>query len=58
MLDSGLTEALQTNSSSTTAALGRERPALVVAALLSLLAGLAASLLGRRGVAARLREYR
>ncbi|MFL6028039.1 MAG: hypothetical protein ACJ72K_13960 [Friedmanniella sp.] len=57
-LDSGLTEALHTNSGATTAALGRERPALVVAALLSLLAGLAASLLGRRGVAARLREYR
>jgi hypothetical protein len=58
VLDSGLTETLQSNSGATTTALGRERPGLVVAALVGLLAGLAAALLGRRGVAARLREYR
>jgi hypothetical protein len=58
VLDSGLTETLQSNSGATTTALGRERPGLLVAALVSLLAGLAAALLGRRGVAARLREYR
>jgi hypothetical protein len=58
VLDSGLTKTLQDNSAASTTALGRERPGLVVAALVSLLAGLAAALLGRRGVAARLREYR
>lgn len=57
-LDDGLARAVQEAGATTTARLGGERPGLVVAALLSLLAGLAAALLGRRGVAARLREYR
>jgi hypothetical protein len=58
VLDTRLTQTLRDNSEATTTALGRERPGLVVAALVGLLAGLASALLGRRGVAVRLREYR
>jgi hypothetical protein len=38
--------------------LAHEQPVMIVAAILILLGGLAAALLGRRGVAERLREYR
>ncbi|GAA1851564.1 hypothetical protein ACFFOM_00690 [Microlunatus capsulatus] len=57
-VDSGLAEELQTSGEATGNALAGRTPGLVVAALLSLLAGVAVALLGRRGVADRLREYR
>jgi hypothetical protein len=45
-------------SEEASAGLAGPQTALVIAAILTLLLGLAAALLGRRGVAARLREYR
>ena len=56
--DATLAAALDRATDDTAADLGGQTPRLVVAALLSLLAGLAAALLARAGVAARLREYR
>ena len=57
-VDAGLAEELQTSGAATGNALADRLPGLVVAAVLSLLAGTAVALLGRRGVATRLREYR
>lgn len=56
--DASLASVLDDATRSTSTSLGGQTPLLVVAAVLSLLAGLAAALLARRGVAARLREYR
>lgn len=56
--DGSLAGALESANTGTSSALAGQVPGLVVAAVLSLLAGLAAALLGRRGVAVRLREYR
>jgi hypothetical protein len=56
--DGALASVLDSANTRTSAALAGQTPGLVVAAVLSLLAGLAAALLGRRGIAARLREYR
>jgi hypothetical protein len=58
VLDSGLATELQTSGTATGNALARRLPGLVTAALLSLLAGVAVALLGRRGIATRLQEYR
>jgi hypothetical protein len=56
--DAGLSSYLDGVSQATKASLAGQQPALVIAAILVLLSGLGAALLGRRGVAARLREYR
>jgi hypothetical protein len=57
-VDATLASILQGSGEATAASLGRHRPGLVVGAVLALLAGLATAWSGRRGVAARLREYR
>ncbi len=57
-VDAALAEQLRSSGDATGNALARRLPVLVAAAVLSLLAGLAVALLGRRGIAARLREYR
>jgi hypothetical protein len=57
-LDAGLASELQDSGTATGNALARRIPGLVTAALLSLLAGVAVALLGRRGIATRLQEYR
>ncbi|MCW2811593.1 MAG: hypothetical protein JWP61_2051 [Friedmanniella sp.] len=56
--DTALAEDLASAHARTGTALAGQQPGLVVGALLSLLAGVGAALLGRRGVGARLREYR
>ena len=56
--DSNLAGYLDGVSQQASNSLANEQPAMVVAAVLILLGGLAAALLGRRGVAERLREYR
>ena len=56
--DAQLDATLDQVSQEASAGLSRPQPILVVGAILALLLGLAAALLGRRGVAARLREYR
>jgi hypothetical protein len=56
--DTHLTGTLDQVSRQASAGLSGPRTALVIAAILILLVGLAAAELGRRGVAARLREYR
>jgi hypothetical protein len=56
--DAGLTSYLQGVSQASENSLAGHQPALVIAAILVLLSGLGAALLGRRGVAVRLREYR
>ncbi|WP_375426594.1 hypothetical protein [uncultured Friedmanniella sp.] len=56
--DGALASVLDSANARTSTALAGQTPGLVVAAVLALLAGLAAALLGRRGIAARLREYR
>jgi uncharacterized membrane protein (DUF441 family) len=56
--DTKLADTLNGVSEEASAGLSGPQPILIVAAILSLLIGLAAALLGRRGVAARLREYR
>ena len=56
--DAKLAGTLDQVSQEASAGLSRPQPLLVVGAILALLLGLAAALLGRRGVAARLREYR
>ena len=58
VVDAGLAEELQTSGAETGNALAGRLPGLVTAAVLSLLAGIAVALLGRRGIATRLREYR
>ena len=56
--DSNLAGYLDGVSQQASNSLANEQPVMVVAAVLMLLGGLAAALLGRRGVAERLREYR
>jgi hypothetical protein len=56
--DSNLAGYLDGVSQQASNSLANEQPVMVVAAILILLGGLAAALLGRRGVAERLREYR
>ena len=56
--DSNLAGYLDSVSREASNSLADEQPVMVVAAVLILLGGLAAALLGRRGVAERLREYR
>ena len=56
--DTRLADTLDQVSEEASAGLSGPRNTLVIAAILTLLLGLAAALLGRRGVAARLREYR
>jgi hypothetical protein len=56
--DSNLAGYLDGVSQEASTSLANEQPVMVVAAILILLGGLAAGLLGRRGVAERLREYR
>jgi hypothetical protein len=56
--DTHLASTLDQVSQETSAGLSGPQPILVVGAVLALLLGLAAALLGRWGVAARLREYR
>lgn len=56
--DAQLASYLETVSNTTATSLADRQPGLIAAAMLSLLAGLGAALLGRRGVAARLEEYR
>lgn len=56
--DSNLAGYLDGVSQQASNSLANEQPVMVVAAVLILLGGLAAALLGRRGVAERLREYR
>jgi hypothetical protein len=56
--DTHLASTLDQVSKETSAGLSGPQPILVVGAVLALLLGLAAALLGRWGVAARLREYR
>ncbi len=56
--DTKLTQTLDQVSQEASAGLSGPRTTLVIAAILTLLIGLAAALLGRRGVAARLAEYR
>jgi hypothetical protein len=56
--DGRLAGTLAQVSQEASAGLSGPQPILVVGAILALLLGLAAALLGRRGVAARLREYR
>jgi hypothetical protein len=56
--DSNLAGYLDGVSQEASNSLAKEQPVMVVAAVLILLGGLAAALLGRRGLAERLREYR
>ena len=56
--DAKLADTLEQASTDATSGLNASWPGLVVGAFLALLAGVAVALLGRRGVAARLREYR
>jgi hypothetical protein len=56
--DSNLAAYLDGVSQDTSSSLAAERPLMVVAAILALLGGLAAALLGRWGIGARLKEYR
>ncbi|HEY5821235.1 MAG TPA: hypothetical protein VIT20_04630 [Propionibacteriaceae bacterium] len=56
--DAELATYLDGVSTSTATALGDRQPGLVIAAVFTLLAGVGAGLLGRWGVAARLKEYR
>jgi hypothetical protein len=56
--DSNLAGYLDGVSQQASNSLANEQPVMIVAAVLILLGGLAAALLGRRGVAERLREYR
>jgi hypothetical protein len=58
VVDTSLTETLQSSGTTTGNDLAGWLPGLITAALLSLLAGVAVALLGRRGIAGRLREYR
>ena len=56
--DQNLASYLDEQSQNASSSLANEQPAMVVGAILILLGGLAAALLGRWGVAARLKEYR
>jgi hypothetical protein len=56
--DSNLASYLDGVSQDASNSLANQQPIMVIAAILSLLGGLAAGLLGRWGVAARLKEYR
>lgn len=56
--DRNLASYLDEVSENASSSLANEQPALVVGAILILLGGLAAALLGRWGIAARLKEYR
>jgi hypothetical protein len=56
--DQNLASYLDEESQQTSNSLADEQPAMVVGAILILLGGLAAALLGRWGIAARLKEYR
>ena len=56
--DSNLASYLDGVSQDTSSSLAAGRPLIVVAAILALLGGLAAALLGRWGIRARLKEYR
>lgn len=56
--DARLADTLDQSSHDAANGLSGQQPALIIASILALLGGLAAALLGRSGVAARLREYR
>jgi hypothetical protein len=56
--DTDLASYLEQVSETTSASLSERQPALVIGSILIFLAGLAAALLGRWGLAARLKEYR
>ena len=56
--DTGLTAYLDQVSAATSTSLSDRQPGLVIGSILIFLAGLAAALLGRWGLAARLKEYR
>jgi hypothetical protein len=56
--DQNLASYLDEQSQNASSSLANEQPAMVVGAILILLGGLAAALLGRWGVATRLKEYR
>ncbi len=56
--DSNLASYLDEVSQDTSSSLADEQPLMVVCAILTLLGGLAAALLGRWGIGARLKEYR
>ncbi len=56
--DAALAGTIDQVAAETAQSLGSRQPGLVTAALFCLLAGLAAAVLGRAGIAARLREYR
>jgi hypothetical protein len=56
--DANLASYLDGVSQEASSSLADEQPVMIVAAIVILLGGLAAALLGRRGVAERLREYR
>ncbi|HZA72347.1 MAG TPA: hypothetical protein VE476_05480 [Propionibacteriaceae bacterium] len=56
--DARLADTLDQSSRESAAGLSGQQPALIIAAILSLLGGLAVALLARSGVAARLGEYR
>jgi hypothetical protein len=56
--DTAMADTLDQADREATEQLSARQPGLVIGAVLALLAGLAVALLGRRGVAARLREYR
>lgn len=56
--DAALASYLERVSNTTATALADRQPGLIGAAIVTLLAGLGAALFGRRGVAARLEEYR
>ena len=56
--DASLTSYLEQVSDTTSGSLSERQPGLVIGSILILLAGIAAALLGRWGLAARLKEYR
>ena len=56
--DASLASNLEEVNRAASSALSAQQPGLIVGAILLFVAGLGAALLGRRGVAVRLKEYR